>query len=165
MGLRVKRLVVQVLLIVGGTIAVGCSSTHTTNAAKEQELAEARVAAEHMLTGYWYAELKAEIGETQRWLVERRADGFYKITTRLYGVGPSRQQVEVGEWRIEGPAVVHKIRGWIEDGQLIPVPDRDAHATKRFFIRFLSKDKFEYSSEGSDARYTVQRVTSGFRLP
>ena len=159
-----NRFVVRGLLIASGIVAVGCS-THSVDAAKEQERAEARVAAEHMLTGYWYAELKAEIGETQRWLVERRADGYYKITTRLYGVGPSRQQVEVGEWRIEGPAVVHKIRGWIEDGQLIPVPDGDAHATKRFLIRFLSKDKFEYSSDGSDARYTVKRVTSGFRLP
>lgn len=117
-----------------------------------------------LLIGKWVGESKNQDGHLRLSLIERNANGTYRITFRSYQNRDYSESIEVGLWGVSGPTYFTIMRGWIIADDFIPSDPTQVYYYDAYRISSLSAASFEYESLETGNRYSNQRVGDDFRF-
>ena len=105
----------------------GCSTTPTTSLEPSR-----------LLIGCWEGkDYQPVLGQSAKWLMQRRSDGTFDIEFRAQGQPPQR---ETGRWRVEGTTYT-TVTLTIDDE---PVDVRDPQFTDVYQLKDLSANSMTY---------------------
>jgi hypothetical protein len=124
-------------------------------------LAESRRHAQ--LIGNWVGESSVESGGERRVLVQRFADGTFRVTFKTRQ--PNDRVVveqQVGQWGIAGPVYFTITTGWLEGDRVEPTDLGQPYFYDAYRIVELERNVFEYESFAPPRRYRLQRVDDEF---
>jgi hypothetical protein len=129
------------------------------------ESADEAVARRDIMIGKWLGEAPTKDGGVRRWLAERFEDGTYRVIFQLFqGTADYHEQVEVGHWGIVGPIYFTIYRGYIFDGEFVPVDPSDPDVYDAYEILELGDDRLRYRSYSSGSEFRLRKVADNYRL-
>jgi hypothetical protein len=149
-------------VIIGNAFVERSSQTETFPAYKPRSsLAETR--RHGMMVGKWVGESAVERGGERRVLLERFADGTFKVTfkTQWENDYPVIEQ-QVGQWGISGPVYFTITTGWVDGDQVDRTDLGQPYYYDAYRIVDVSDDVFEFESFSAETRYLLQRVPDDF---
>lgn len=139
-------------------IAIGCASTNNSDFAQDKSIT---VNMRSLLVGEWCGEKTHDDGTYQKWLITRFLDGTYRIDfTKVSSTGEEEQWGEYGLWGIRAPIYFTAMRGFVEDGLLVPADPTEPAFYDAYSVVLLAEGEFTYKSYTSGNTFTVRRQCS-----
>lgn len=114
------------------------------------------------LIGNWVGEWPVEPGAQRRVLVQRFADGTFKMTLETWRDDHVTVEQQVGQWGIAGPVYFTITTGVLKGDRVEPTDPEQSRFYNAYRIVELGRDVFEYESFAPPQRYRVQRVADEF---
>jgi len=150
-------------------ILPGCATTNTSTVAITDEKPTLTLSQENawnLMIGKWYGSQPTKDGGLRKEIVERSAQGTYKITFRVYDKeGKFKEQSEAGHWGVSGPVYFTIFRGWIKDNKLSPSNPSDPYNYDAYKIIKLNSEVFEYENYSTGNKYVIKKVAGYFEFP
>lgn len=147
-----------------GLCAALAACAPAINTYKPEDAASA--AQRQMLIGHWYGEAPLEGGGIRQWIVERRADGFFKVQFHLINAdGTVTNQTEVGIWGASAGIYFTKTTGWLDGDRFSRADPTDASYDDAYAIESVTADTFRMRSLAFGDTFTVKRVSETFTIP
>jgi hypothetical protein len=157
-----KRQYISIVLI--ALLITGCATSPAIYTTKpDDNTADLH---RNLLFGRWYGEAKTKEGGKRLEIVDRNADGTFKVQFRIIeGTGKVWDQTEVGLWGISGRAYFTITKGWVGGGRFFPADPTQATFYDAYEILELNKDKFRYKSFAIGDEFITKRVSDSFSFP
>jgi hypothetical protein len=113
--------------------------------------------------GRWVGETSAPGGDgTQKWLMERHADGTFTVTFRAYRDGEAyRTQQESGRWAYSNGLYTT----WTQFIGSTATDPTDRHFQDVYVVEAVRNGEMIYKHIATDRRFRIIRVANDFRLP
>jgi hypothetical protein len=147
---------------------LGLASCATTPPVTGIKYAESQntVTQRQLLIGTWQGEAAVHGGGTRTWIVQRNADGTYKVDFTHTGVrdAPSAQS-EMGIWGVSGGIYFTATRVIGDLRDLAGVDTDDPSLYDTYKIIRVNNETFEYQSLSTGDRYLVKRVDAPAGVP
>ncbi len=122
-------------------------------------------AARQTLLGRWYGEKTLEEGGSQRWLLERFADGTFRVDFELTSPDNSIESwSETGIWGVRLPIYFTVTQAAGQNDLLKVTNASDPSLYDAYHVQTLAKDSFVYESYTSGNVFQMRKVDSNFRL-
>lgn len=155
----------RVCLLLALALVMGCTTSqphHTISAMKSwsDEAQDRRT----LMVGKWLGEARTDDDKLRLTLVERSANGTYRITFRTYDGNDYEESVEVGLWGLSGPVYFTIMRGWMTGGGFAPADTTQAYFYDAYEVISLDQVSFDYRSLETGNRFGVQRVGNDFQF-
>jgi hypothetical protein len=150
-------------LVLGALLLSACSpsTVHT-----QKPHAAASEAQRSALVGRWYGETATKDGGKRLHIMERSADGTYRVNFRtIESSGKVSDQTEVGLWGVSGLVYFTITRGWLQDERFVPADPEEAYYYDAYKILELSKKQLRYRSCAVGDKFLVTRVADDFSFP
>ena len=148
---------------------VGCASQHTSNqvvTASKPGLTLSQEQSWQLMSGKWYGSQPTKEGGLKQHVVERFADGTYKLTFKISeSDGTVRESVEVGNWGVSGTVYFTIFRGWLNGEDIRPSDPTSPYNYDAYKIVNLTKENFEYEHFTSGNKYNIKKVPTDFAFP
>lgn len=147
------------VILIMALILTGCAGFPKQK--KDGDSANDKVVTERMratMLGDWCGEKMHTDGTYQKWLVKRFADGTYRIDfTTVDTFGSEESWGEYGLWGIRTPIYFTAMRGFIEDGRMVPADTSLADFYDAYKIISLTDRAFTYKSYTSGNVFSINR--------
>lgn len=153
-----------IIIILAVTSLIGCAQRGSVF----HEKPDLSLSAEErwqLMIGNWLGEAVTESGDKRQWLVQRFADGTYRVDFVLAKEdGAIEKSSELGHWAVSGPVYFTSFRGWLNGDSLSPSDPSDPYNYDAYRILQLNNEVFEYEHIATGKVFKVTRPPSGFTL-
>jgi hypothetical protein len=157
------------LITVGCICFLGLNGCSTTNTSTE-EITSSKPSTSlsqkeywNLMIGRWYGSQPTKNGGKKEEIMEKLADGTYKITFRVSDPkNGKKESVEVGQWGISGSIYFSIFRGWVKGDKFTPSDPTDPYNYDAYRIINLTNKIFEYEHVTTGNHYTTKKVPVTF---
>lgn len=147
----------------------GCASQRTSNqvvTALKPELSMSEEQRWLLMIGKWYGNQPTKAGGFRQQIIERYADGTYKIVFKITEPnGTVEESVEVGSWGVSGPVYFTMFRGWLYGEDMHPSDPSDPYNYDAYNIVNVTQELFEYEHVSNGNKYKIKKVPNDFVFP
>ncbi len=118
------------------------------------------------MVGNWYGVQTEDQGSVKQQLMERFADGSYKLTTvHKLKEREVSNHIEVGYWGVSGPVYFSIFKGWVKHDKLAPSDTSNPNNYKAYKILKLTDELFKYQSVTTGNTHSLKKVPKDFVFP
>ena len=160
-GIAMRYMILAALSV----FAAACSSNPAVEPVKVRETEET-VAQRGFLIGRFLGEAPTTDGSYRYWIVDRKADGTFRIDFRnILASGVPQMHSEVGIWGNSGGIYFTATRGFAEGTQVYPADTTDPSLYDTYRIVGVTADGFEYENLSTGNVFKVRRIGADESFP
>ena len=118
------------------------------------------------MVGTWYSSHTLSTGETQQEIVEKKKDGTYRSTQRLYSsTGQFKEKTEVGQWGLSGNIYFMIHRGKLTNRSVKPYDTSNPNYYQAYKILDAKPNAIRHSHVATGKISINTKVSSNFKFP
>ncbi len=146
-------------------ILLGCSTSPKVTQNSHHESYEKK---REEFLGYWVGEMPTKDGKFLRWLVERRPDGSFTLTSLLkkspddpVKFQPQEAFFEIGMWGVSSDIYFTATRQYFEKGKISNFDTTQSGLYDAYQILFFDGKTMKYRSLETHEEFTMKKIPKG----